>query len=94
MYYSEIYLLTTHIVEKNTEREKQVQTRILSVLGFFGMETLTTFLDAVTSLGVHHTRIDVNILVHLLFDGDANRISFHSSSGGITTIAGHIEKII
>ena len=38
--------------------------------------------------------IDVHILVRLLFEGDANHITFHGSHGGLATPAGHFEKII
>ena len=38
--------------------------------------------------------IDVHILVHSLFVGDDNRITFHGSHGGLATPAGHFEKII
>ena len=38
--------------------------------------------------------IDENIFVRLLFEGDAYRVTSHISHGGLTTTAGHFEKII
>ena len=38
--------------------------------------------------------IDVHILVRLLFEGDANRITFRSCHGALATPVGNFEKII